>query len=203
MYTIYNKSQALSSHTAYKLQATSIMREGLEAVMNIRATNWMNFSADTEHCWNVANYNVFSGGENCLLVEKEADSNAVRIQEGSYILVQEYDVPRWKLEPKTEGDYGSSYVEQFRIKKNDTGFWEQGFTDITDYMLPAFTREIQIKYHSSWTDPDCNDDSAVQQLCSEFKNPQKMMVKSIVQWVDSTKSEPHKLESEIVLTNRK
>jgi len=228
MYTIYNKSQALSAHTAHKLQATSIVREGLEAVMNIRATNWMNFSADMANCWNVLDYKA-----ECLEVGSPSTGGAsplytaVFIWPGSYTLeIENENVPRWKLEEKldlpdfkpgstTEREdhvYNPSYVEKFRIKKMDTGFWKQGFTDTTDYKAPFFTREIQIEYDSNWvgvpatypdeTSSDCKNETT-QRLCADSWNPQKMRVRSIVRWVDSASSDAHILKSEIVLTNRK
>jgi len=199
MYTIYNKSQSLSAHTSHKLQATSMVREGIEAVMNIRATNWMNFLADTDNCWNVADYE-----STCLEVWSGTKTfDAVYIEPGSYILKREDDVPRWILKPKPTGlSYGTAYIENYRIKK-ENGFWVQEFPDISDYKAPFFTREIIIGYHEDWTLLRGCATATPQKLCSEHGNPQKMKVTSIVQWLDNASSTAHKIQSEMILTNRK
>ncbi|MCK9272513.1 prepilin-type N-terminal cleavage/methylation domain-containing protein [Candidatus Gracilibacteria bacterium] len=60
-YEIVNSGQKLATTTENRIKAINIAREGLEAVTNIRDTNWIKFSSDYEHCWNVANYN-----SNCI-----------------------------------------------------------------------------------------------------------------------------------------
>ena len=57
MYKIYTESVRLSDLTAQRLQAIQIAREGIEAVENIRNTNWILYSADYKNCWNTLNYN--------------------------------------------------------------------------------------------------------------------------------------------------
>lgn len=46
----------LASSTESRIQAINIAREGIEAVENIRNTNWIKFSSDLENCFDVADY---------------------------------------------------------------------------------------------------------------------------------------------------
>ena len=61
-----NSSQKLAGSTGNKIEAIQIARDGLEAMMNIRDTNWLLFSADRKNCWNVRNYNVNCIGDTTL-----------------------------------------------------------------------------------------------------------------------------------------
>lgn len=47
-----------------RIQAVALAREGIEAVYNIRNTNWLRFPAKRESCWNILNYdkNCMNGG---------------------------------------------------------------------------------------------------------------------------------------------
>ncbi len=51
------ESVRLSDLTAQRLQAIQIAREGVEAVENIRNTNWILYAADYKNCWNTLDYN--------------------------------------------------------------------------------------------------------------------------------------------------
>ena len=95
MYNIYSKSQNLSNTTQNRLIAIDIAREWIEAMTNIRDTNWMIFAANTNLCWNVLNYN-----NNCI-------STANDIPTWSYIIYTNSD-NRWYLTSKTTWSYSSS-----------------------------------------------------------------------------------------------
>ena len=56
-YEIVNSWQKLATTTENRIKAINIAREWLEAVTNIRDTNWIKFSSDYKNCWNVADYN--------------------------------------------------------------------------------------------------------------------------------------------------
>lgn len=60
-YNIINSGQKLSVTSENRIKAINIAREGLEAIENIRDTNWIKFSSDYTNCWNVKNYDV-----NCI-----------------------------------------------------------------------------------------------------------------------------------------
>lgn len=48
----------LASTTESRIQAINLAREGIEAVENIRNTNWIKFTSDYENCFDVKNYNA-------------------------------------------------------------------------------------------------------------------------------------------------
>lgn len=56
-YEIINSGQKLATTTENRIKAVNIAREWIEAVTNIRDTNWIKFSSDYPKCWNVADYN--------------------------------------------------------------------------------------------------------------------------------------------------
>ena len=76
-YNIISSGQKLSSTAENRIKAINIAREGLEAVENIRDTNWIKFSSDYNNCWKVKNYNV-----GCIGVAGKEYAS------GSYILIQ-------------------------------------------------------------------------------------------------------------------
>ena len=49
-------SQKLANSTEQRIEAIQIARDGIEAFINIRDTNWVLFAADYENCWNALNY---------------------------------------------------------------------------------------------------------------------------------------------------
>lgn len=56
-YEIINSGQKLATTTENRIKAVNIAREWIEAVTNIRDTNWIKFSSDYINCWNTADYN--------------------------------------------------------------------------------------------------------------------------------------------------
>ena len=51
-----HSSQKFSNATGNRIEAIQIARDGLEAMTNIRDTNWILYGADPENCWNTMNY---------------------------------------------------------------------------------------------------------------------------------------------------
>lgn len=56
-YRILDSGQKLASTSENRIKAINIAREGIEAVENIRDTNWIKFSSDYNNCWRVKDYN--------------------------------------------------------------------------------------------------------------------------------------------------
>jgi hypothetical protein len=48
----------MSNNLDMKIQAIQIAREGIEAMTNIRDTNWKMLSTDNKNCWNTLNYDT-------------------------------------------------------------------------------------------------------------------------------------------------
>ncbi len=57
IFQILSTSQRLADATARRIEAIQIARDGIEAMTNIRDTNWQLFAADYQNCWRVLNYN--------------------------------------------------------------------------------------------------------------------------------------------------
>lgn len=171
MYSIFDSSTKLSNTTKNRIEAIEIAREAIEAMKNIRDTNWLLFKADPDNCWNTLNYNP-----NC--VWDTTTTNDIIAQ--SYIIYQDTD-NRWKLSEETTWTFGSwTYIDDFRVKKDSNWLYTQTWWD--DF-LPVYTREVQISY------PDWDSNSP------------KMNISSIVYWKDSSSSNPHKIQLDLVLTN--
>ena len=56
VYNILFESWDLVDSVAHRMKAIEIAREWIEAVTNIRDTNWIVLWADPENCWNTFNY---------------------------------------------------------------------------------------------------------------------------------------------------
>jgi len=56
LYDIFNASQKLSNTTKNRIEAIEIAREWIEAMKNIRDTNWLMFGWDKTNCYNTLNY---------------------------------------------------------------------------------------------------------------------------------------------------
>ncbi len=170
---IYQKSQDLTISTQNRLIAIDIAREWIEAVTNIRDTNWILFSANTNYCWNVWGYNA-----NCLTSTDQTNN----IIDWSYNITLDIN-NRWKLNKYTWSIYdykNTTYQNHFKIKKDANWLYTQWTW--TDFK-PLFTREIKITYINS-------------------ANPEnEMKVESIVKWVDKTKNTNYELKLETMLTN--
>lgn len=63
VYTLMSSSQNLVTATENRIEAIQIARDGIEALTNIRDTNWLMFGADRDNCWNVLNYNTACVGD--------------------------------------------------------------------------------------------------------------------------------------------
>lgn len=69
-----------------RIQAVALAREGIEAVYNIRNTNWLRFSSNRAQCWNVLNYDA-----NCV----STTTGFSVLAGGRYYLYNEHGL--WKL----------------------------------------------------------------------------------------------------------
>ncbi|MDP5039080.1 MAG: hypothetical protein NWP80_01380 [Candidatus Gracilibacteria bacterium] len=173
-FEIYKKSSNLTISTQNRLQAIDIASEGIEALTNIRDTNWLVFAANRDNCWNTLNYN-----NNCLT----ATNQTPNISAGNYIINKNID-NRWILTRynQTNFDYtNTTYRNYFIVKKDTNGFYIQGSGD--DFN-PVFTREIKISYPSTPTHPR-----------------EKMIVESIVKWQDNTSKNHYEVKLETTLSN--
>ncbi len=136
MYLIYQNSIKLSESTKHRIEAIEIAREWIEAVKNIRETNWLIFWADYTNCWNTLNYD-----QACVW----DTLNTTDIPVWSYIIYK-WTNNRWYLDSKFSWIYSDpTYRTNFEVYKDNDGLYTQSWA-IWTHFKPLFTREIQISY---------------------------------------------------------
>jgi hypothetical protein len=180
VYTIYEKSQKLSTSVENRVKAVSIAREWIEVIQNIRDTNWVLFWADSKNCWNVKDYNVL-----CLW----ATTNAYKIPAWDYKIYKDED-NRWKLLSGSVAttDYKDPlYRNEYIINTDSNWLYTQSWW--TSF-APIFTRRINISYiDTNWWVVDESDE--------------KMLIKSFVSWSDNSKTWFYTVDLENILSNWK
>ncbi len=141
LYNIYNKSNKLSNATKNRIEAIEIAREWIEAMKNIRDTNWIMFAWDKANCWNTYNYN-----SNCVWWWGTKIEN-----NKSYIIYQNKSENfKWYLKkPNISWSYSFKnldYRNKFRVYKENWFYNQTWSTNKTIY-----TREIKItNLTSTW-----------------------------------------------------
>jgi len=185
MYNIFSKSNNLSNSTENKIYAIQIAKQWIEWFTNIRNSNWIRFSSDYKNCWNT-DITIPNPGD-CLW-DKTTDYDINLTNSNKRFIIDRDSNNSWFLTEKDSWTYWLwSYNTDFRIKIDSNWIYTHSWTI---NFLPVFTREINIKYlKDDWSEWDSN-------------NP-KMLVTSLVQWLDSSSNTPHKVELEETLTNRK
>lgn len=178
MYNIFTKSQRVSDSSSNRVQAIAIAREWIEALTNIRDTNWLIYSANNTNCWNTFNYNWW-----CIITD-------VDIPAGSYRLYKNTTNNRWMIDAVsvtwTGGYKNNAYKNAFEIRNDSKGFYTQQTGTGTSFS-PLFTREIKISYPSDAGTPT-----------------QKMNIESIVRWWDSARANGfYEINLQTTLTNWK
>ncbi|NVP17485.1 hypothetical protein HUU51_02085 [Candidatus Gracilibacteria bacterium] len=184
IYRIYSESSRLSNSVEIKIQAIQIAREGIEAITNIRDTNWILYSSDKNNCWKTLNYN--SG---CI---GNASPNNIA-NNGNY-KVYRNSANRWQLE--SDGgligdDFSTTnYKDFYKIFLDQNSLYTHTYTGDTRTLTNTkgvFTRQIK----TSYVDPgDGNTNNGLQ-------------VRSIVRWVDSGGTNINEIVLETILTNHK
>ena len=179
VYDFFITSERLAENTSQRIKAIQVAREWIEAVTNIRNTNWLLYGWDYQNCWNVQGYDI-----KCI----SDPGDTYDITPISYIVNQDVD-NRWHLDWVTtwETYFQWSYRTDFWVEITAEWFYDQR---VTGYPNPEFTREIIISYPED-TNWDGTNDS----------NDEKMFVRSLVQW--GVNSPPHKVELSTTLTNWK
>lgn len=83
VWQITYSGQKLVNNTENRIKAINLAREGIEAVTNIRDTNWVRFYKK-KYCWNVQDYNQKNSGD-ATCVGDDIPSPDVAILSGTYI----------------------------------------------------------------------------------------------------------------------
>jgi len=129
LYQVLNSSIRLSNTTKNRIEAIEIAREWIEAMKNIRDTNWLTFAWDKENCWNTLNYD--SG---CVWA-----SSLVLISDTSTWILYQDNKNRWFLD--------TTAWLNFKVWKDTNWYYTQ--TWVTDTNKTIYTREINIEY-TNW-----------------------------------------------------
>ena len=186
IYTILGSSQKLSQSTAYRIQAIQIARDWLEAMTNIRDTNWIEFWGDLKNCWNTFNYD-----DGCLW-EDGFDNKIQHEDTEAFIIYRDNSTWKFHLEVKNaDNDFSHpQYRDNFRVNYDERWFYTQTGS-IT--LNREYTRKLQVNYiddnwNSAWSD-----------------NPSHSIMEIIttVQWQDPVTSWFRELEMSTRLTNWK
>jgi hypothetical protein len=150
---------------------------------NIRDTNWIKFSSDYQGCFDALNYNP-------LCIGTMADPTH-KIGTGSYIPVFSGGV--WELQPvpSPENPYTNRgmYMTQFPVYLTGSGLTTQ-----TGVAPSAFCSETQ--------NTSCKT-KFTRELIIERPDPQTIIAKAKITWIDSTRSTPFSIEVPTTLTNWK
>lgn len=135
-YGIVSRWQNVARTTEKRIQAINLAREGIEAVQNIRDTNWILFSSDYTHCW-MSNKYIASG---CIdnIVPADSYSN------GDYILMLDGN-KRWILtsSPNTSIYLDANWLPEQWPASPPTTLCN---TTTTKNCKTIFTRKITLSY---------------------------------------------------------
>ena len=183
MFNIYISSTNLEEGINNKMVAIAIAREWIEAMTNIRDTNWIIFWSDTKNCWNTLNYN-----NNCIMNATTTND----IPDNWRYWIFKNTNSRWILTGSSisSSDYSNINYKTFFKVWIDTTDWSYTQTWVINNLKPLYTREIIIKYiDTNWGALDSNDE--------------KMEVTSLVQWLSESKLKVNKVELKTILSNWK
>lgn len=177
IYSFFSKSRAFLDWVSSKIEAIEIAREGIEALENIRNTNWLRFWDNIENCWDTLNYNT-----NCVL-----NSNLNnKINNWTYILKNNSGL--WTLHSVVDNNNFSKNLLTSWVWKNKTNWlycqpidnncvkkWKDG-----KIIIWRYTRIININYSKD-----------------------KIKVTVDVEWIDPSKSGTRKVSVVNLMTNYK
>lgn len=182
VYKIYSESIKLNNSVETKIQAIQIAREWIEAMTNIRDTNWLLYSSDTKNCWRTVNYDPACIWDNWF------SNNII----WNYKVYKNTD-NRWELIDDTSNlnDFSDEQYRNFyKIYLDDDWLFTHKFTldprILTDTNW-IFTRQIKV----SLTNP------------GDWNSSNWLNIKSIVRWIDLGWTNVNEIVLETILTNHK
>lgn len=183
-YSFFARSIAFLDWLNMRIEAIEIAREGIEAVENIRNTNWLLFPVNYENCWNVLGYKSECILDNSNSIEKIpwADKNNPK----TYIL--ENNNWRWNLtltwiSAQNLIYTNSDFRDKFAVWLDNLGKYCQPVDTTNCIKIQKWNYTRKIQAYKDWND--------------------KMIVKSTVEWIDSSTSWSRKVEIYNLLTNYK
>lgn len=134
VYWFFSKSRNFLDWVSAKIEAIEIAREGIEALENIRNTNWLKFSSNIDKCWNVLNYD-----QKCINQDVEKI-----FWQNKYILINKEWL--WYLEKvNNSSDYkDENYRREFSVWKNDLKYCQPIWPNCKR-ILWNYIRKLEVK----------------------------------------------------------
>ncbi|EKE29719.1 MAG: hypothetical protein ACD_2C00112G0004 [uncultured bacterium (gcode 4)] len=179
-YSVLNSGQKLSISTENRIKWTNIAREWIEIMQNIRDSNWIKFSSDYTHCWNVRAYN----------------SSCIWTDNTNWIAAQSYTLSftGWLWHPIQSTSwalpFNTAYRNDFYVNidanwliSQDSMITTPCSASLSKNCRTIFTRQITVSY------PDGSIST------------KRMKVNSIVKWVDNASSWVNVINLQTILTN--
>jgi hypothetical protein len=164
--------------TKERVLATNLSREGIEAVRNIRDTNWLRFAGERRICWNNLDTTACSDVDNDGVADSPIRNNQ------AYLAVSNTDTYRWQLSSGSisnrlnldDSEISSDAI--YRLKLDPaTGLYNHNTGEDSPYY-----REIYTEYLNA------------DQTAASGTSANILRITSRVQWVDRGKI------SEVTLT---
>lgn len=179
IYKIFSESTKLTNSAETKIQAIQIAKEWIEAITNIRDTNWLLFSSDKKNCWKTLNYDSWCIWNNSFsnIIENNWNYKIYRDSDNRWI-IEEDTLSLW--DNFTSTDYKNFY----KIELDSNWLYSHSWWIDTKGI---FTRQIK----TSYIDP------------GDWNTSNWLLVKSIVKWVDSGWTNVNEIVLETTLTNHK
>lgn len=120
--------------------AVNIAKEGLEAIRNIRDTNWLRYSGKKRECWNHQPTQYIN--DSCPDPMDQTDYKPIK--PGHYIVykqpIDEANISlgwKWRLESLTESSAGGEKVKKDEIPTDGTGSPSEFYIDIDNNGKPV------------------------------------------------------------------
>lgn len=181
-YSFFSKSISFLDWLSSRIEAIEIAREWIEALENIRNTNLILFEIDRNKCWDVFNYK-----EGCIIWDPSAEKIPWDNEGNKKTYILKNNNWRWELESKNNWNFTDiDFRNNFAVWK-DKKTWK--------YCQPVSP--------DSPDSPDCIKMkwNFTRKIEVYKKDKDKMIVKSIVEWIDSSTSNSRKVELYNLLTN--
>lgn len=185
-YWILNSWSKLALTSENRIKAINIAREWIEAVKNIRDTNWIKFSSDYTNCWNVKDYDATCISDNSI--------NKL-ILSWSYTISQNWDL--WHLSKISDTLENGSfswviknypvYFDENWLSTQTWSYTKRCNSNTSTWCVSIFSREILVDYPDTGSAKD-----------------KKIKISSKVKWVDWSKTwSPYEVNLSTILTNWK
>jgi len=214
--TIILNSMRNLTNAKNRVIAVNIAREGIEAMRNIRDTNWLFYSDKRRTCWN-NNPNMICDGNNPIkpgvyIIYKKndnswqlinADKDTIRDENGDNIPDNDVDLERSKI---SLVDINSNFdSDKDGDKENDFDMYNHKHNSATNSLgietkTTPFTRYITIEYIKNSPNPPIDTISTLNEwgTISDKSVLNRMRITSTVEWI---RGATHRVELTTIITD--